>query len=92
MLYEAQPDYSYLKWQHPTEWEKIFAKNIFDKGLIDNIQKSPKTCHHHQKQQKPNSKMGKGLGKHSSKEVTLLKKIYRWPQLELDLEQQTGSK
>ena len=36
--------------RHPTEWERISAKNISDKGLIKNIQRTHTTQHEKNRQ------------------------------------------
>ena len=46
--------------RQPTEWEKIFANHMSDKGIyIQNIYRTSKT--QHQKNKQHNSKMGRGL-------------------------------
>jgi len=52
-----------------TEWEKISANHVSDKGLnIQNIERAPATQQQKSPEQ-PHLKMGKGL-KHFSKEGT----------------------
>ena len=40
-FYKAKDTVNRTKWQ-PTDWEKIFTKSTFDRGLISSIYKEPK--------------------------------------------------
>lgn len=51
----------------PTEWEKIFANLMFDKGLVSRIPKRLLQFHN-KKINNPVLKMGKHLNRHFSKE------------------------
>ena len=57
--------------RQPSEWEKIIANEIFDKGLISKIYKQL-IQFHTRKTSNPIKKWEKDLNKHSPK------KTYRW--------------
>ena len=45
--------------RQPTEWERIFANDITDKGLISKIQKQLIQLNIKKKKQQPNQKVGR---------------------------------
>ena len=45
--------------RQPTEWERIFANDITDKGLISKIQKQLIQLNIKKKKKKPNQKVGR---------------------------------
>ena len=55
--------------RQPTEWEKIFANDATDKGLISKIYKQLIQLNIKQQQQQPNQKMGSKPNRHFSKEA-----------------------
>jgi hypothetical protein len=59
----------------PTEWEKIFANFISDKGLITRIYRELKKLNYPQSQG-PNEEMGKELNRTFSKEEVQMAKKY----------------
>ena len=61
--------------RQPTEWEKIFANDISDKGLVSKTIKNlsnstTKTHHHHHRHHHPVKKWAKDMNRHFSKEDT----------------------
>ena len=62
----AKENISKIK-REPTTWEKIFATDISDKGLISKIYEEL-TCLHPGKTNNPIKKWAKDLNRHFSKE------------------------
>ena len=54
-----------MNWQ-PTEWEKVFAIYLYDKGLINRIYKKLKQIY--KKKKHAHSKIGRGYNRHFTKE------------------------
>ena len=68
-FYTAKETIIRVNWQS-TQWEKIFAINPFDKGLISRIYKELKQIYK-KKTNKPIQKWAKDMNRHFSKEDIL---------------------
>ena len=60
--------------RQPSEWEKIFAKELTDKGLISKIYKQFMQRNVKKKSKQPNPKMGRDLNRHLFEDIQMVKR------------------
>ena len=64
--------------RHPTEWEKIFANPVSDKGLISKIYNIKNTYNSIAKTNKETNYLIKKWAEYLNRHLSA-KKTYRWP-------------